>query len=122
MINSNKINGRSLRDAKCLPSIADIPDSLPPFANANPPPNKKINDHGILALIYFHVIKLGVVAFGNLSGFDPRQNLKNFQSAGSMNNAITLCMFDMKIVNNLNVFKNNIRKVIKSRDKNVELC
>lgn len=70
--------------------MADIPDSLPPFANANPPPNKKIKLQGIFELMYFHVIKLGVAAFGNLSGLLPLQNRNQLQSAGNMNNAITM--------------------------------
>lgn len=87
--NNNAINGKSFKSDKYVPNIADIPDSLPPRARANPPPNKKISDHGILALIYFHVIKLGVVSFGKSSGF-PLKNLNQFQLAGNMNRAITM--------------------------------
>lgn len=86
------MNGRSLKLDKYVPSIADIPDSLPPRASANPPPSKKIKLHGILALMYFHVIKLGVVAFGKSSGLLPLQNFSQLQLAGNMNNAITTKM------------------------------
>lgn len=86
---SNTKKGKSERPDKYVPNIADIPDSLPPRAKAKPPPNKKINDHGIFVLMYFHVIKLGVVAFGKSSGF-PVKNLSQFQLAGNMNNAITI--------------------------------
>lgn len=85
-------NGRSLKLDKYVPNMADIPDSLPPRAKANPPPNKKIKLHGTFALMYFHVIKLGVVAFGNSSGLPPLQNFNQFQLAGNMNNAITMKM------------------------------
>lgn len=86
------MNGTSLRLDNERPNMADIPDALPPFANANPPPNKKIKLHGIFELIYFHVIKLGVVALGNSSGLLPPQNLNQLQLAGNMNNAITIKM------------------------------
>lgn len=86
------MNGRSLKLDKYVPSIADIPDSLPPRASANPPPSKKIKLHGILALMYFHVIKLGVVAFGKSSGLLPLQNFSQLQLAGNINNAITTKM------------------------------
>lgn len=86
------MNGRSLKLDKYVPSIADIPDSLPPRARANPPPSKKIKLHGILALMYFHVIKLGVVAFGKSSGLLPLQNFSQLQLAGNINNAITTKM------------------------------
>ena len=88
---SNNKKGKSERPDKYSPNIADIPDSLPPRAKAKPPPNKKINDHGIFELMYFHVIRLGVVAFGKSSGF-PLQNLSQFQFAGNINNAITMKM------------------------------
>lgn len=55
-MNSSNNGGRSFRPIKEFPSIADMPDRLPPSANAKPPPNKKIKLHGTLALIYFHVM------------------------------------------------------------------
>lgn len=84
------MNGTSLRLESDLPSICAIPDAVPPFAKANPPPNRKIKLHGMLELMYFHVIKLGVVALGNLSGLAPQQKFNQFQLAGNMNNAITM--------------------------------
>lgn len=87
--NNNIKNGKSFKLDKYVPNMADMPDSFPPRASANPPPNKKINDHGMFWLMYFHVIKLGVVAFGSSSGFPP-QNFNQFQLAGSMNKAITM--------------------------------
>lgn len=88
--NSKRIKFTSLRLANDLPSIDAIPDWVPPFAKANPPPNKKIKLHGMFVLMYFHVIKLGVVALGNLSGLAPQQNFNQSQLAGNMNNAITM--------------------------------
>lgn len=45
----------------------------------------------MLLLMYFHVIKLGVVCFGKSSGF-PLKNLNQFQLAGNMKRAITIKM------------------------------
>lgn len=86
------MNGRSLRLASEWPNMADMPDSLPPRARAKPPPSKKIKLHGILALMYFQVIRLGVVALGNSSGRPPRQKFNQFQLAGNMNNVMTMKM------------------------------
>lgn len=88
--NNKTIVGKPLRPDNASPNISAMPEALPPFANANPPPSRKIKLHGIFALIYFHVIKLGVVAFGSLSGRLPQQNFNQFQLAGNMNNAITM--------------------------------
>lgn len=91
MRKSNNKNGRSLRLDKYVPNRADMPDSLPPLARAKPPPSKKIKLHGMFALTYFHVIKLGVVACGSLSGF-AQKNHSQFQLAGNMNRAMTMKM------------------------------
>lgn len=88
--NSNK-NGSVCRPARYVPSIADMPDSLPPRANANPPPSRKIKLHGTLAFTYFHVMRAGVVAFGRSSGF-PLNIFSQPQLDGSMNKAITMKM------------------------------
>lgn len=64
-MNSNSIGGKSLRPTKEFPNIADIPERLPPSANAKPPPNKKIKPHGSFEFIYFQFIRLGVVCVGN---------------------------------------------------------
>lgn len=89
--NRSAINGKSFKLDKYVPNMADIPDSLPPRAKANPPPSKKINDQGMFALMYFHVIKLGVAAFGKSSGL-PLKNFNQLQLAGNINSAITMKM------------------------------
>lgn len=61
---SSSIGGKSLRPTSELPNIADIPDTFPPSASANPPPSKKIKLHGILALMIFQLINAGVGALG----------------------------------------------------------
>lgn len=65
--NNNNNGGRSFRPTNEFPNIADMPDRLPPSANAKPPPNKKIKLHGTLALIYFHVISPCDGAVGSLA-------------------------------------------------------
>lgn len=90
--NSRRRNGRVERLASDAPSICDIPDVLPPLANAKPPPSKNIKLHGMFELMYFHVIKLGVVALGSLSGLAPEQKFNQLKLAGNMNNAITMKM------------------------------
>lgn len=66
-MNSNNNGGRSFRPTNEFPNIADIPDRLPPSANANPPPNKKIKLHGTLVLMYFHVMSPCDGAVGSLA-------------------------------------------------------
>lgn len=65
--NSTTKNGKALRPLSDWPNMADMPDTLPPRANAKPPPNKKIKLHGILALTYFQVMSAGDSLFGMLS-------------------------------------------------------
>lgn len=66
--NNTTMNGNDFIPVRECPNIADMPESLPPLANAKPPPNKKIKLHGTLALMYFQVIKLAVGCVGRDSG------------------------------------------------------
>lgn len=63
-MNSSSIGGKSLRPTSDVPSMADIPDTLPPSANAKPPPNRKIRLHGIFWLMIFQLMRAGVGAVG----------------------------------------------------------
>lgn len=59
--------GNDFKPVKDCPNMADIPETFPPRAKANPPPSRKMRLHGTLALMYFQVIKLGVGLSGRLS-------------------------------------------------------
>lgn len=63
-MNSSSNGGRSLRPTSELPSMADIPDVLPPSASAKPPPSRKIRLHGIFWLMIFQLMRAGVGAVG----------------------------------------------------------
>lgn len=111
-MNSNTNGGKSFRPVREFPNIADMPDRLPPSANAKPPPNKKIKLHGTFALMYFHVMSPCDGAVGSLAvkwkfkkifvenftrfGFHIQglllKKFKHPQLAGIMNSAMTTKM------------------------------
>lgn len=54
-----------------LPIIDDMPVTLPPSANANPPPNKNINPHGMVFSKYGHVISASDATVGSVTKNSP---------------------------------------------------